>query len=180
MNRLSVIELDGTADIQITGAEAIEGEIRSVSIATLQGQIRQLADQILREIVASDWPAGRASKGYVSTGQLVDAIEVRGGGDSLTISMNGANMSMSPPVHAAGIKNRNAVNHVPTQWGIHMGVRGQAFNTEMPALLEYGGGGLVPHAGTGYFEKAFGMYEEQFVHILAEALRGAGFEVSEG
>ena len=127
--------MKGTADISITGGEAIEAEIRSVSIATLQGQIRQLADQILREIIARDWPAGRVSGGYVSTGQLVDAIEVVGGGDSLTIRMNGANMSMTPPVHSGGIKNRNAVNYFPEQWGVHMGVRGKPLTQTCPPCL---------------------------------------------
>ncbi|KRL91699.1 hypothetical protein [Limosilactobacillus ingluviei] len=177
---MATIELHGTLDIDVTGAEEIEGKIRSTSIAALQGRIRALAYQILREQAAKDWPAGRASNGYVSTGELVNAINITGSGLSLTISMDGSRMSMVAPVHVGTVKNRNAVNHRPIQWGVHMGVRGQAFNTEMPALLEYGGGGLVPHHGSGYFERTYGMYQEQFIHILAEELRAAGFEVTEG
>lgn len=177
---MAIIELHGTLDIDVTGAEDIDAKIESVSIATLQGRIRALAYQILREQAAKDWPAGRASGGYVSTGELVNAINITGGGLSLTISMDGSRMSMSAPVHVGTVKNRNAVNHEPLQWGIHMGVRGQAYNTEMPATLEYGAGGLRPHQGSGYFKRTYGMYKEQFIHILAEALRGAGFDVTEG
>ncbi|MCD5422987.1 hypothetical protein [Limosilactobacillus fermentum] len=158
--------LTGNVEIDVSGLSEIVGEIRSVSISTLQGKIRQMAEQILRELAHADWPAGRVSTSYVSTGELADAVVVTGGSNTLNIRMDGSRMSMTPPG--------------PGHFGTHMGVRGEAFNVEMPAYLNYGGGGIVPHAGSGYFEKAFGIYEEEFVHILAEALRGAGFEVSEG
>lgn len=177
---MASFEITGKITIDVTGLEEMAAKIRSVSIATLQGEIRQKAEQILRELAHADWPAGRASQGYVSTGELADAVVVTGGGTSLNIRMDGSSMSMVAPVHSSGVSNRNAVSHTPSQWGIHMGVKGQAFNTEMPAYLNYGGGGLRPHAGTGYFEKAFGIYEEEFIHILAGALRAAGFDVSEG
>ena len=172
--------LEGKMTIDVSSIEEIATKIKSVSISTLQGEIRHLAEQILKDLAHADWPAGKASKGYVSTGELADAVVVTGSGTSLNIEMDGSRMSMVAPVHGSGVSNRNAVSHFPKQWGIHMGVKGQAYNTEMPALLEYGGGGLVPHEGTGYFEKAFGIYQEEFIHILAEALRSAGFEVSEG
>lgn len=177
---MSTVVLEGKITVDVTGIENIAAKIRSTTISTLQGEIRHLAEQILRDLAHADWPAGKASKGYVSTGELADAVVVTGGGTSLNIEMDGSRMSMVAPIHGSGVSNRNAVSHFPEQWGIHMGVRGQAYNTEMPALLEYGGGGLVSHKGTGYFKKAFGIYQEEFIHILAEALRSAGFEVSEG
>ena len=173
---MATIELHGTLDIDVTGADEIEGKIRSTSIAALQGRIRALAYQILREQAAKDWPAGRASNGYVSTGELVNAINITGSGLSLTISMDGSRMSMTPPSISSGGGDWGRVG----KWGIHMGVQSQPYNTEMPALLEYGGGGLVPHEGSGYFKRTYGMYQEQFIHILAEELRAAGFEVTEG
>lgn len=172
--------LEGKITIDVSGIEEMAAKIKSVSISTLQGEIRHLAEQILRELAQQDWPAGRVSPGYVSTGELADAVVVTGGGTSLNIEMDGSRMSMVAPIHGAGVTNRNAVSREPEQWGVHMGVRGQAYNTEMPALLNYGGGGIVPHSGTGYFEKAFGIYESEFVQILANALRAAGFDVSEG
>lgn len=177
---MASFEIEGKIEIDISGLEEMASEIRTVSISTLQGEIRRKADQILRELAQQDWPAGRVSPGYVSTGQLADAVMVTGGGDSLHIYMDGTRMSMAAPVHSSGVKNRNAVSHIPNQWGIHMGVRGQAYNAKMPELLEYGGGGLRSHEGSGYFEKAFGIYEVEFIHILANALRAAGFEVTEG
>ena len=135
-----------------------------------------MAYQILREQAAKDWPAGKASNGYVSTGELVNAINITGSGLSLTISMDGSRMSMTPPSISSGGGDWGRVG----KWGIHMGVQSQPYNTEMPALLEYGGGGLVPHEGSGYFKRTYGMYQEQFIHILAEELRAAGFEVTEG
>lgn len=173
---MATIEIHGTLDIDVTGADEIEGKIRSTSIAALQGRIRALAYQILREQAAKDWPAGKASNGYVSTGELVNAINITGSGLSLTISMDGSRMSMTPPSISSGGGDWGRVG----KWGIHMGVQSQPYNTEMPALLEYGGGGLVPHHGSGYFERTYGMYQEQFIHILAEELRAAGFEVTEG
>ena len=173
---MATIELHGTLDIDVTGAEEIEGKIRSTSIAALQGRIRALAYQILREQAAKDWPADKASNGYVSTGELVNAINITGSGLSLTISMDGSRMSMTPPSISSGGGDWGRVG----KWGIHMGVQSQPYNTEMPALLEYGGGGLVPHEGSGYFKRTYGMYQEQFIHILAEELRAAGFEVTEG
>lgn len=173
---MATIELHGTLDIDVTGADEIEGKIRSTSIAALQGRIRALAYQILREQAAKDWPAGKASNGYVSTGELVNAINITGSGLSLTISMDGSRMSMTPPSISSGGGDWGRVG----KWGIHMGVQSQPYNTEMPALLEYGGGGLVPHEGSGYFKRTYGMYQEQFIHILAEELRAAGFEVTEG
>ena len=173
---MATIELHGTLDIDVTGADEIEGKIRSTSIAALQGRIRALAYQIVREQAAKDWPAGKASNGYVSTGELVNAINITGSGLSLTISMDGSRMSMTPPSISSGGGDWGRVG----KWGIHMGVQSQPYNTEMPALLEYGGGGLVPHEGSGYFKRTYGMYQEQFIHILAEELRAAGFEVTEG
>lgn len=173
---MATIELHGTLDIDVTGADEIEGKIRSTSIAALQGRIKALAYQILREQAAKDWPAGKASNGYVSTGELVNAIDITGSGLSLTISMDGSRMSMTPPSISSGGGDWGRVG----KWGIHMGVQSQPYNTEMPALLEYGGGGLVPHEGSGYFKRTYGMYQEQFIHILAEELRAAGFEVTEG
>lgn len=173
---MATIELHGTLDIDVTGADEIEGKIRSTSIAALQGRIKALAYQILREQAAKDWPAGKASNGYVSTGELVNAIDITGSGLSLTISMDGSRMSMTPPSISSGGGDWGRVG----KWGIHMGVQNQPYNTEMPALLEYGGGGLVQHEGSGYFKRTYGMYQEQFIHILAEELRAAGFEVTEG
>ena len=94
---MSSFVIEGTLTVDISGLEGLAGEIRSVSIKALQGEIRKVADQILRELVEKDWPAGRASPGYVSTGELVDAINVTGGGTSLSIEMDGSRMSMSPP-----------------------------------------------------------------------------------
>lgn len=169
---MAIIELHGTLDIDVTGAEAIEAKIKSTSIAALQGEIRALAFKILREQAAKDWPAGRSSGGYISTGEIVNAIVIEGSGLELTIRMDGSLMTMSPPsISPSGY---------PSSWGIHMGVKGQAYNTEMPTTLEYGAGGIVPHTGSGYFKRTYGMYKEQFIHILADALRGAGFEVTEG
>lgn len=93
---MSSFVIEGTLTVDISGLEGLAGEIRSVSIKALQGEIRKVADQILRELVEKDWPAGRASPGYVSTGELVDAINVTGGGTSLSIEMDGSRMSMSP------------------------------------------------------------------------------------
>lgn len=163
---MASVVLTGKVEIDVSGLSEIINEIRSVSISTLQGKIRQMAEQILRELAHADWPAGRGSTSYVSTGELADAVVVTGGYNTLNIRMDGSRMGMTPPS--------------PGRFGAHMGVKGQAFNFEMPAYLNYGGGGIVPHSGSGYFEKAFGIYEEEFVHILSEALRGAGFEVSEG
>lgn len=174
---MASFEITGKITIDVTGLEEMAAKIRSVSIATLQGEIRQKAEQILRELAHADWPAGRASQGYVSTGELADAVVVTGGGTSLNIRMDGSRMSMVAP--SIGNSTNGDWGNIG-KWGVHMGVQSQPFNTEMPAYLNYGGGGIVPHAGTGYFEKAFGIYEEEFIHILAGALRAAGFEVSEG
>lgn len=171
VNRMG-FTLEGKLSIEITGASEIEAKIRSTTIETLQGQIHQMAEQILKELAHADWPAGRATNTYVATGELADAVVVEGGGTNLTIRMDGSRMSMVPPVASSNGKLGN--------WGVHMGVRSQPYNTEMPALLNYGGGGLVQHTGTGYFEEAFGIYESEFIHILADALRGAGFDVTEG
>lgn len=176
---MATIELNGSVSLQIEGLEDALQEIRSVSISTLQGRIRALAERILREQAAKDWPAGRASNGYVSTGELADAVVVTGNGTSLDIKMDGSRMSMSPPSTTGSSWSHDMRNNV-LKWGVHMGVTGQAFNTEMPDLLENGGGGIRSHRGSGYFKRSFGMYQEQFIHILAEALRGAGFEVNEG
>lgn len=163
---MASVELRGSINISIDDLGDIISEIRSVSIAALQGIIRNRADEILREFVAMDAGMRSGGSSYVPTRELADAIMITGGGTSLHIEMDGARMGMIAPS--------------PGTWGAHMGVSGQAFNTEMPAYLNYGGGGLVSHPGSGYFEKTFGVYEAEFVHMLADALRGAGFDVSEG
>lgn len=172
---MSSFEINGSMSIDITGLEDMYVQIRSTTIRALQGEVRHLAENVLRELAQSDWPAGRASAGYVSTGQLADAVMVTGSGTSLNISMDGSRMSMVAP----DMGGSSSFGH-PRRWGVHMGVMGQAYNTEMPALLNYGGGGLRPHRGSGYFEKAFNIYEEEFIHIIANALRSAGFDVTEG
>ena len=172
---MSSFVIEGTLTVDISGLEGLAGEIRSVSIKALQGEIRKVADQILRELVEKDWPAGRASPGYVSTGELVDAINVTGGGTSLSIEMDGSRMSMSPP--STGNSANGDWGGIES-WGTHMGVQSQPFNDEMPAHLNYGGGGLVPHQGTHYFDNAFSKYVEIIPKLLADALRAAGFEVS--
>lgn len=172
---MSSFVIEGTLTVDISGLEGLAGEIRSVSIKALQGEIRKVADQILRELVEKDWPAGRASPGYVSTGELVDAINVTGGGTSLSIEMDGSRMSMSPP--STGNSANGDWGGIES-WGIHMSVQSQPFNDEMPAYLNYGGGGLVPHQGTHYFDNAFFKYVEIIPKLLADALRAAGFEVS--
>lgn len=161
---MASVVLTGKVEIDVSGLSEIINEIRSVSISTLQGKIRQMAEQILRELAHADWPAGRGSTSYVSTGELADAVVVTGGYNTLNIRMDGSRMGMTPPS--------------PGRFGAHMGVKGQAFNVEMPAYLNYGGGGLVPHQGTHYFDNAFSKYVEIIPKLLADALRAAGFEVS--
>lgn len=165
---MASVVLTGKVEIDVSGLSEIINEIRSVSISTLQGKIRQMAEQILRELAHADWPAGRGSTSYVSTGELADAVVVTGGYNTLNIRMDGSRMGMTPPS--------------PGRFGAHMGLKGQAKNIAMPVWLNEGGNNSPIHeiTGSGYFEKAFGIYEEEFVHILAEALRGAGFNVSEG
>lgn len=172
---MASFEIEGKIEIDISGLEEMASEIRTVSISTLQGEIRRKADQILRELAQQDWPAGRVSPGYVSTGQLADAVMVTGNGNNLLIYMDGTRMSMVAP----DLSGSSSFGE-PHQWGVHMGVMGQAYNVKMPELLNFGGGGLRPHEGSGYFEKAFGIYETEFIHILGDALRAAGFEVTEG
>ena len=69
---MSTVILEGKITVDVTGIENIAAKIRSTTISTLQGEIRHLAEQILRDLAHADWPAGKASKGYVSTGELAD------------------------------------------------------------------------------------------------------------
>jgi len=163
---MSSFVIEGTLTVDISGLEGLAGEIHSATVKALKGEIRKVADQILRELVERDWPAGRVSQGYISTGELVDAINVTGGGTSLNIEMDGSRMSVSPPS--------------PGQFGIHMGFNNQAVNDRMPEWLNQGGNGSPIHeiTGTHYFEAAFARYVEIIPKLLAAALRAAGFEVS--
>lgn len=163
---MSSFVIEGTLTVDISGLEGLAGEIRSVTTKALQGEIRKVADQILRELVEKDWPAGRASQYYVSTGQLVDAITVTGGGTNLSIEMDGSRMGMTPPSNG--------------MFGAHMGLNMEPKNTEMPKWLNAGGNGSHLHeiTGTHYFDNAFSKYVEIIPKLLADALRAAGFEVS--
>lgn len=165
---MASFEINGTATIDISGLEGMAAEIKSTTVRALQGEIRHLAEQILRELAHADWPAGKVSRGYVSTGELADAVQVRGNGTSLTIEMDGDRMNMIAPS--------------PGHLGVHMGFKHEGVNKVMPLWLDKGGNNSRFHEirGTGYFEKAFGIYEEEFIQILANALRSAGFDVSEG
>lgn len=163
---MSTIVINGTLTIDISGLEELVGEIRSTTINALQGEIRSVADQILRELVERDWPAGRATQYYVSTGELVDAINVSVSGTSLNIEMDGSRMGMTPPSNG--------------MFGAHMGLSMEPKNIEMPRWLNEGGNGSRLHeiTGTHYFDNAFDEYVEIIPELLAKALRAAGFEVS--
>lgn len=149
----------------------IVGKIREVSISTLQGEIRALAEQILREILQGLYPAGNATQYYVTTGEIADAVEVTGGGEQITISMNPSRLSLAPLGNG--------------MLGAHMGVEGEDFRQSLLEGLNEGGisGSSVNpkgHPASNYMETAYNQYEAQFLQILARALSGAGFDVSIG
>ena len=64
---MASVTVNGKLTIDVSGLEDMAGKIKSVTTSTLQGQIRALADQILREILESDYP-GNSSPWYVGTG----------------------------------------------------------------------------------------------------------------
>ena len=163
--------IEGHVDIQIDGLEEFVAEARAATISGLQGEVRALANQILRESVARDNAMRSGGTSYAPTHELTDAIVIEGGGSELLIYMDGSRMSMRAPVRG---------QDGTASWGIHMGVQGQAFNTEMPEYLNYGGGGIIPHSGSSYFEQAWALLENQTAPRLAAAIRAAGFDVSVG
>lgn len=162
---MSSITINGKVTIDISGLEDIAGKIRSVSISTLQTQIRALADQILREILAADYPA-RNTPWYFGTGEMADTVMVEGSGTDLHIWIDGSRLSMA--ITPADMFNINA------------SIQGGDFREGLPVVLDTGGSGIVSHPGTNYMERAFAQYQARFIHILANALRGAGFDVTEG
>ena len=162
---MASVTVNGKLTIDVSGLEGMAGKIKSVTTSTLQGEIRALADQILREILESDYP-GNSSPWYVGTGEMADTVMVESSGTELHIWIDGSRLSMA-------ITQADMFN-------IHASVQGADFRQGSPVVLNDGGGGIVPHPGTQYMERAFEQYKARFIHILADALRGAGFEVSEG
>ena len=47
---MSTVVLEGKITVDVTGIENIAAKIRSTTISTLQGEIRHLAEQILRDL----------------------------------------------------------------------------------------------------------------------------------
>lgn len=162
---MSSVTINGKVRIDISGLENMAGKIKSVSVSTLQTQIRSLAESILREILASDYPA-RSTPWYTGTGEMADAVMVEGSGTNLHIWIDGSRLSMA-------ITPEDMFN-------INASIKGEDFRQGLPVVLNDGGGGIVSHDGTYYMERAYAQYKARFVHILASALRGAGFDVSEG
>lgn len=138
--------------------------------SAMEGQVKALASEIMREAVAKDAAMRGGGAYYTPTEELVDAIVVTGGGKHLHIEMDGSRMSTSPPV--IGEDGRVA------QWGVHTSVHGEAENTMMPLWLNDGARGLVPHAGSEYFEYAWARIQAQVPEKLASALSALGFEVT--
>ena len=138
--------------------------------SAMEGQVKALASEIMREAVAKDAAMRGGGAYYTPTEELVDAIVVTGGGKHLHIEMDGSRMSTSPPV--IGEDGRVA------QWGVHTSVHGEAENTMMPLWLNDGARGLVPHAGSEYFEYAWARIQAQVPEKLAPALSALGFEVT--
>lgn len=138
--------------------------------SAMEGQVKALASEIMREAVAKDAAMRGCGAYYTPTEELVDAIVVTGGGKHLHIEMDGSRMSTSPPV--IGEDGRVA------QWGVHTSIHGEAENTMMPLWLNDGARGLVPHAGSEYFEYAWARIQAQVPEKLASALSALGFEVT--
>ena len=138
--------------------------------SAMEGQVKALASEIMREAVAKDAAMRGGGAYYTPTEELVDAIVVTGGGKHLHIEMDGSRMSTSPPV--IGEDGRVA------QWGVHTSIHGEAENTMMPLWLNDGARGLVPHAGSEYFEYAWARIQAQVPEKLASALSALGFEVT--
>lgn len=138
--------------------------------SAMEGQVRALASEIMREAVAKDAAMRGGGAYYTPTEELADAIVITGGGKHLHIEMDGSRMSASPPV--IGEDGRIV------QWGIHTSVYGEAKNDMMPLWLNDGAKGLVSHDGSKYFEYAWARIQAQVPEKLAAALSALGFEVT--
>ena len=138
--------------------------------SAMEGQVRALASEIMREAVAKDAAMRGGGAYYTPTEELADAIVITGGGKHLHIEMDGSRMSTSPPV--IGEDGRIV------QWGVHTSVYGEAKNDMMPIWLNDGAKGLVSHVGSEYFEYAWARIQAQVPEKLASALSALGFEVT--
>lgn len=138
--------------------------------SAMEGQVRALASEIMREAVAKDAAMRGGGAYYTPTEELADAIVITGGGKHLHIEMDGSRMSASPPV--IGEDGRIV------QWGVHTSVYGEAKNDMMPLWLNDGAKGLVSHVGSEYFEYAWARIQAQVPEKLAAALSALGFEVT--
>lgn len=158
------------ANLEFNYGEVLS-KIKGTSIKALQGTIRDVAKDMLNDILVRDFPAGRATKSYVTTGQLADTICVEGNGLELMIYVDPAKLSLEP--------------YIDGWLGVHEGIHGEDFREPLVEGLNEGGisGSVVypaGHSAKHFMQRAFQQYTKTFLNLLARELRGAGFEVTVG
>lgn len=142
-------------------------------IRSCMPKLQKEAERILkRNIQSRYYKSGNfmgGSKYYYSTGSVAHAFQSKVSGDSLIIFMD------ESKIHA----------HGPTgiMLGAYVGVRGQDFRSQM--LEGINEGGIAPsvinkkgYSATGYFNYAFQEMEDEIPKLLANLLRGKGWDVS--
>ena len=99
-------------------------KIKGTSIKALQGTIRDVAKDMLNDILVRDFPAGRATKSYITTGQLADTICVEGNGLDLLIYVDPAKLSLEP--------------YIDGWLGVHESIYGEDFREPLVEGLNEG------------------------------------------
>lgn len=149
--------------------DRLKGDIISVTLST----VRKQAEEILHDILQTEFPAGKSTAFYTSVGQMADCVDIKdvhssGGGVGFTVYIDSTRLSMI---------------QMPTgQLNVHMGVKGQDFTAGLPIALDEGSSGskIYNHPAHHFMDKAAEQMNHRLIHTLASGLTARGYDCSIG
>ncbi|MFT8556550.1 MAG: hypothetical protein ABF991_00715 [Liquorilactobacillus hordei] len=158
-------ELEGK--ITFDGISKIISQIDKGVEEVVTVMVRRAAEEILKEILTRDFPAGAVSEYYVRSGEMADTVKTRmtsmGRNVSFLVYIDSNELGMYPPL--------------PHQWGHHMDVHGNDFRQGLPIVLDQGGhSSIYAQPARHFMEQGFTQMIPKLILVLAEGLRSRGFE----
>lgn len=159
-------ELEGS--ITYEGIQEIVNNIRSNVEEVVSTLVRLSAEEILKEILTRDFPAGVTSKYYVRSGEMADTVHTKmtstGNTVSFLVYIDSRELGMYPPL--------------PKQWGHHVDIHGNDFRDGLPIVLDQGGNSsLYAQPARHFMQAGQTIMSGTLAKVLANGLRAKGFQV---
>lgn len=155
--------------IDINSIGAFVGKLKGDVVSVTLSMVRKTAEEILHELLATEFPAGKTTNFYTSVGEMADCVDVKDVHSSatqvsFTVYINSSKLSM--------------VQMPQGKLNVHSGVSGQDFREGLPIALDSGSSGspIYNHPAHHYMDRAAQQMSHKLIQSLAAGLTARGYE----